>query len=560
MNNTATTVDCASAGILRAALEACVSGKLSEGERLLRVFLRQVPHSADGWFNLGKVLKDLGRPEEAVHAYRTASSLQPDDTELLYNLGNVLRDLRRPAEALDVYRKAIGLNPHLHGLHNNLGLTLEETGDRKAALESYACAIREAPDFGPAHGNLGLALLKEGRLEEAEQSCRRAVDCAQGSAEAYYNLAGVLLECDRYGDADRAFAEAVRLRPEFAEAWVNRGIGCLLTERQDEALASFRRAIELRPAFAEAHLNLAVGLLQQGAYREGWREYEWRFRTSDCRNPRQYVHLGEWDGTPVPGRTLLVYQEQGIGDVLQCARYLPILASRGVRVVVACQPPLHPLLACVPGVAHTVAPGDRVTGIDHVCPVFSLPRIFDTTVETIPDNIPYLDVPAAHIDRWRRRLHPNRDAVQVGIAWTGNPAHSNNRRRSLPEETLGALLDIPGVEFHSLHTGEQGRDGLPGLHRHEHLLNDLAEVAALMRALDLVVTVDTSFVHLAGGLGVPVWLLLNFGGDWRWLRGRSDSPWYPTLKIFRQPAPGAWPAVLAEVRSALQTWVRGGGE
>lgn len=517
------------------------------------------PRAADRWFSLGKELKEMGRHEEAVHAYRTALTFQPDDAGLLYNLGNVLSDLRKPTEALEMYRKAVAIDTLHPGVRNNLGLALEAIGDRAAALESYAHAIQVAPDFGPAHMNLGLALLKEGRLEEAELSCRRAVECAPGSPDALYNLAGILLERDRYGDADRAFAEALRLRPDFAEAWVNRGIGYLLTERGDEAITAFRRAIEIRPAFAEAHLNLAVSLLQQGAYREGWQEYEWRFRTADGRNPRQYAHIPEWDGSTAAGKTLLVYQEQGLGDVLQCVRFLPELFRQGVRVVVACQPSLHPLLECIPAIAQTVAPGERVDGIDLVCPVFSLPRLFNVTPKIIPGNVPYLNVAADAIDRWRRRIYRDRGAVRVGIAWTGNPAHANNRRRSLPEDALRAMRDIPGVEFHSLHTGAQGEQGLPVLHRHEEPLKDLAEVAALMRVLDLVITVDTSFVHLAGGLGVPVWLLLNFGGDWRWMRGRSDSPWYPTLRIFRQPAPGAWPAVLTEVRSALQERAGGNG-
>jgi tetratricopeptide (TPR) repeat protein len=527
--------------------------------RIDRMRERRCPPETERWLALAKEHRNAGRHEDAVCAYRTALTLRPDDVDLLYTLGNVLSELGKPAEALEVYRKALAVRPGHPGLHNNLGLTLEATGDRAAALQSYAQAIHEAPDFMPAHMNLGIALLKAGRLEEAEQCCLRAVECAPGSADAHYNLAGVLLERDRYDDADRAFAEALRLRTDFPEAWVNRGIGHQLNERGGEAIAAFRRAIALRPAFAEAHLNLAVGLLQEGAYHEGWQEYEWRFRTADGRNPRQYATITEWDGGSVAGKALLVYQEQGLGDFLQCVRFIPELASRGARVVVACQPSMHSLLASVPGIAQTVAPNDRVDGIDLVCPVFSLPRIFQITVETIPGKVPYLDAAADSIDRWRRRLPCDPDAVQVGIAWTGNPGHSNNRRRSLPEEALGVLLDIPGVMFHSLHTGAQDGGGIPAMHRYDGQLEDLAEVAALMRALDLVITVDTSFVHLAGGLGVPVWLLLNFGGDWRWMRGRSNSPWYPTLRIFRQPRPGAWPAVLAEVRSALQERASGKG-
>lgn len=504
--------------VLQSALEACVSGDLAGGERLLRQFLRRVPQSVDGWFNLGKVLKDQGRLEEAVEAYRTASELQPGDATLFYNTGNVLRDLRRPAEARDMYRKALALNPQLHEAHSNLGVVLEELGDRVAAGESYARALREGAD----------------------------------SAGTHYNLAGVLLEQDRYDEADRSFGEAIRLRPDFAEAWVNRGIGQMLSERTGDAVESFRRAIAIRTGFAEAHLNLAVTLLQQGNFAEGWKEYEWRFHTPDGRNPRRHTDIPEWDGSTLKGKTVLLYQEQGLGDMLQCLRFVPFLVRQGARVVVESQPVLHPILRHATGIAHAVGPDDIMQGIDYVCPVFSLPRLFNVAAETIPANVPYLDAGAEMVDRWRAAIERGGKAFRVGIAWTGNPAHTNNRRRSLPVAALRGLLDVPGIEFHSLHNAGTAGDFDDGLHRHDGTLNNLGEVAALMKVLDLVITVDTAFAHLAGGLGVPVWLLLNFGGDWRWMLGRSDSPWYPTMKIFRQRAPGDWQSLLADVHRALE--------
>jgi tetratricopeptide (TPR) repeat protein len=532
---------------------------LIEGEQLLRAFLHEVPESIDGWFNLGKALRDMGRLEESAHAYRLASVLQPDDAMIRYNFGNVLRDLNKPAEAATQYREAARLNPHFQGAHNNLGLVLEEAGDRTSAIGCYERAIAETPDFGPAFANLGLALLKEGRLAEAERNCRRAIDTMPGSAVPHYNLAGVLLERDQYLEADHELAEAIHLDAAFPEAWVNRAIGYLLTERLDQAIAACKEAISLKPAFAEAHLNLAVALLQAGAFDEGWKEYEWRFLTTDGKNPRRYPHVAEWDGRSLAGKSLLVYQEQGVGDMLQCLRFLPLLAENDVRIVVACQGTLHPLVRLVRGVCQVISPGEALSGVDYVCPVFSLPRFFGVRTENIPGIVPCLEVETHRRDRWENIIGRKKGVCNVGVAWIGNSAHSNNRRRSLPYQELNALLEIPGVELHSLHSGVKETCS-EKLHFYGDALNDFAEVAALMQAVDLVVTIDTSFAHLAGGLGVPVWLMLNYGADWRWMLHRSDSPWYPTMRIFRQPTPGDWSSVVAAVRAALRRNLAGSVE
>jgi tetratricopeptide (TPR) repeat protein len=536
----------------RCAVAACVAGDLPEGERLLRLYVVQKPGSADGWFNLGKVLRDGGNPEEAVAAYRTAARLAPRDPLVLYNLGNVLLDLCRPAEAIAVYRQARMLDPHLPGLNNNLGRALEERGDLAGALLAFTCAVSDAPYHAAAQMHHGHLLLQMGRPGEAEESYRRAVAAAPAEADAHYNLAGALLACDRYEEADHEFAEALRLRPAFPEALVNRGIGFLLTERTDEAISVLRTAVDLRPDFAEAHLNLAVALLQQGEYEAGWQEYAWRFRTADGKNPRRHPEIPEWQGEPLDGMTLLIYQEQGMGDILQCVRFVPALIRMGARVVIDCQSGLHRLLRFLPDAAIlSDAHAAESAGVDLVCPVFSLPRILGITPSTVPAHVPYLKIDPDIVARWRRITGANAGELRVGLAWAGNPAHSNNRRRSLPEELLTGILSVPGVEFHSLHTSAPAVQHAALLRHHGAEVGDLGEVAGLMSALDLVITIDTSFAHLAGGLGLPVWLLLNFGGDWRWMQHSTDTPWYPSMRIFRQHVPGDWPGVMARVEEAL---------
>jgi tetratricopeptide (TPR) repeat protein len=538
--------------LLHHALSACVAGRLPEGERLLRQFVLRMPDAVDGWFNLGKVLKDMEKFDESVQAYRKACALAPQDPVVHYNLGNVLSAARHRAEALQEYREAVRLDPHLHDAHNNLGLLLEEAGDRKGAIACYERALHEAPGHGPAHMNLGLALLKEERLDEAEEHCRLAIAAAPASAEPHYNLALVLMARDRFIEADEEMAQALMLRSRFPEAWVNRAIGYQHTERTIEAIDACRRAIVERPDFAEAHLNLAVTLLQRGEFDEGWREYEWRFHTADGKNPRRYPHIPEWNGHPLSGKTILIYQEQGVGDILQCLRFVPILAQQAHRVLVACQPALQLLAQRVDGIAGVLGPNDDAREVDFVCPVFSLPRVFNVSPEVIPGSVPYLNPDPGRVERWGGIIKREPGQLHVGVAWTGNPAHSNNRRRSLPAADIRVLLTTPGVTFHSLHCGEVTPDPAARLHQYGDALNSFTEVAGLMKHLDLVLSIDTSFAHLAGGLGVPVWLMLNHGGDWRWMLHRTDSPWYPTMRIFRQSKPGDWLPVIADVRDALR--------
>jgi tetratricopeptide (TPR) repeat protein len=537
--------------IMRRALQSCVAGDFVAGERLLRQLLLAAPGSADAWFNLGKVLKDLGRLRESADAYRTAVALQPDDAEVLYNLGNVLSELRQPAEAMEVYRRGLMMNPHHPGMQTNLGQALELLGHNQEAVSCYRRAAEESPAFVPAQTHLGHALLKFECLEEAELAYRRAIASDPGAPEAYYNLAGALLAEDRYAEADEAFDRALQLRPEFPEAWVNRAIGYLLTERLDDARTACKGAIRLQPGLAEAHLNLAVALLQSGAYAEGWNEYEWRFWTADGRNPKRYRQIPEWDGQSIAGKTLLVYQEQGIGDILQCARFFPLLSRQGVQVKVACQPVLFPLFRNSRDVLELHDTNEGDVDADYACPVFSLPRIFGITPAAVPAHVPYLSVNRECVDRWRASVPARPEVLRVGLAWSGNPSHTNNRRRSLPGSAVDTLTATEGIEFHSLHARLERGVGTACIRVHEGKLNDMAEVAGLMQALDLVITVDTSFAHLAGGLGVPVWLLLNFGGDWRWMLSRSDSPWYPTMRIFRQRRPGDWSCAITDVQQAL---------
>jgi hypothetical protein len=328
--------------------------------------------------------------------------------------------------------------------------------------------------------------------------------------------------------------------------------------RLQEAIAAFERVLALRPADGEAHFNSSFAYLLAGDYERGFREYEWRWEALRSKLPAaaagKPLWLGEQD---IAGRTLVVFAEQGFGDAIQMARYVPLLAARGAEVAIGCAPPLAALLASVPGVRTVFSSQETTLPFDYHVPIMSLPRAFHTTLASIPSQVPYLHAATPAADAWRARLAPHRASRKVGLVWAGNPKHRRDRIRSLSAELLAPLLDIAGCTFFSLQKDEAGASLAALDPRGERVLDyttelaTLADTAALISALDLIITVDTAVAHLAGALGRPVWVLLPEAPDWRWLRGRTDSPWYPSARLFRQSERGDWSGVVQKVASAL---------
>jgi hypothetical protein len=368
---------------------------------------------------------------------------------------------------------------------------------------------------------------------------------------AKLNMGNVLREQGRFHEAERYYREALDAKPNYPEALNN--LGGLLTDlgRVGEAIASLRSAAQIKPDYVDAHVHLAMALLLAGRFREGWPEYEWRWKQPQNRGGVTRFTKPRWEGQDIGQGVLLLHAEQGLGDTLQFCRYAPYLAARH-RVVMEVQPPLVGLLQRLPFVEQVVAQGDLLPPHDLQCPLLSLPRIFGAELQTIPAR-PYLDAEPTRVDVWRKRLEPL-EGLKVGLAWAGSPTLGPDRRRSLPAGRLAALAAIPGVAFVSLQKDQANRDVVPAeldLHDWTADLTDFHETAALVSALDLVVSVDTAVAHLAGALGRPVWLLNRFDRCWRWLLGRDDSPWYPTLTQVTQSTPGDWDEVLARVRAAL---------
>jgi tetratricopeptide (TPR) repeat protein len=521
------------------------------------------PRAAPFHGNLGVALAELGRLDEAEASYREALRLGPDKADPHRNLGDLLRRRRRPAEAEACYREALRCAPNDAATHAHLAHVLDELGRHAEAAASFREALRLRPDDLGTLLDLGNALRRAGRFEDAITCYRDALLLQPDLAQAHNNLGITLRHFGRFDEAVASCREAVARMPQAPEAHNNLGMALRDLNRVDEAEASCRQALRLRPDYAGAHANLGAILLSSGRLPEGWTEYEWRWKVGQELVARPFAQP-LWTGEPLADCVVLIHAEQGFGDTLQFCRYVPLLTSEA-RVILEVPQPLVRLLSRLPGVEQVVPHGEPLPAFDMHCPMLSLPYAFGTTRDDIPNRVPYLAVDPSQSAIWRQRL-ASLPGLRVGVAWSGNsrPSHraanATDRRRSIPFDRFAQLLGVPGISFVSLQKDAgPDRSALPAgitLHDWMHELDDFADTAALMAALDLVVTVDTAIVHLAGALAKPVWLLNRFDTCWRWLLDRSDSPWYPTLRQFRQPSPGDWDSVVADVRAALMQQAR----
>lgn len=536
-------------------------GLHGEAEASLRIALRLQPEYPDALNNLGIALSALSRVAEAEAAYLQALRLRPNFPDALNNLGLAQAKLGRTGEAEAIFRAALRFDPDLADAHGNLGIALAAQNRPAEAEASYREALRLRPGFRDALNNLGVLLSERGRASEAEGCLRQALSLAPDQADAHSNLAAVLTRLGRPGEAEDSARQALRLAPGDAEAHFNLGAALHDTRRIGEAEASYRQALRLKQNFADAHVNLGYALLLAGRYEEGWPEHEWRWRGRHLKAGARSFSEPLWTGEAIAGRTLLLHAEQGLGDTLQFCRYAALIEP-GARIVLEVQPPLTRLMKSLPGNILIVAHGDPIPSFDLQCPLLSLPLAFKTVVETIPVDIPYVAADRVAAARWRQRL-AILAGLRVGLVWAGGERRESpelaavDARRSIRLDALAPLCEVDGVSFVSLQKGPpslQAAAPPPGMDLFDPTadLTDFADTAALLEGLDLVISVDTSVAHLAGAMGKPVWLLNRFDTCWRWLLSRDDSPWYPTLRQFRQSAPGDWKGVMLAVRAALE--------
>jgi tetratricopeptide (TPR) repeat protein len=532
-------------------------------EAAFRTAVAMAPDNAQARYGLGLVLSEQQRPGEALAAFEAAARLQPDFALARSHAGNALAALDRAEEALAAHDAAMALAPADAGVRHNLGLTLARLGLYVEAAEAQAAAIALNPDYAEAHANLAGCQAELGQAKAALASSRRAIALKPTLAAGHGGLGLALLDFDRLGEAEAAFRQALRLEPSLSLGHANLGLALFRQGRLAEAEAAYRQAIAGRPDAWEAHHNLGVLLLETGRFEEGWREFEWRLRAPQDRRREAAFAAPMWAGEPLGGRTILVYAEQGFGDMIQCARFVRVLAALGARVVLRAPAPLHRLFAGLAGVGSLIGEDEPVPPADFRAPMFSLPRLLGVTLEVLPGPVPYLAADPGLTARWKASLDgvAPRPGPRIGVVWSGNAAAKVDRGRSAPLAAFEPLAQAAGAPLISLQKGF-GLDQLTALPAQMAVTvlgsaydaGDFADTAAVIENLDLVVACDTAVAHLAGALGRPVWLALNARSEWRWLHDRKGSPWYPGHRLYRQPSPGDWRGALEAMAA---DWRRG---
>jgi tetratricopeptide (TPR) repeat protein len=531
-------------------------GRLDAALRDFELAAKNAPNYAEAFNNCGGLLNELGRYDAALTKLDRALALVTNYVEAHNNRGNALKGLKRFDEALTAYERALALNPHFAEAHNNRGDALRALKRFDEALAEYDRAIALKPDFAEAYNNRGHALKELKRLEESLADCDRAIALQPDDAHAYSNRSSVLRHLWRLDEAMASSQKALELNPDYAEAFVNQGCVFFVRRQLAQAQACFDRAIARDPGNAEVYWNKALAALQAGDFAAGWELYEARQQNAQLKGEARNFPQAQWSGNEdLTDKTLLIHAEQGYGDTLQFCRYAPRAAEKAAHVVIEAPSALLPLLATLNGEYSFVAFGDPLPAFDYHCPIMSLPRAFHTTLDTIPADVPYLFADPARQQVWRTTLG-EKTVPRIGLAWSGQTAHPNDAKRSLQLAQLAPLLELP-FAFHCLQKEIRPADAarlkdFSQLRIHADALHDFADTAALVAEMDLVIAVDTSLAHLAGALGKPLWLMLSWAGEWRWLQDRTDSPWYPTATLFRQPVLDDWSDVLATMMARLQ--------
>jgi len=552
------------------------------------------PNSAGAWLNLAGALRRSGQTDDAIEALRKVTQLNPQAVRAHRELTELLLQSNRPHEAVPHLRALVTLAPQEPRHAFELADALARCRQTDQAIAAYHAVLRLKPDSAEALVNLTSLHADKNQLDEAVACARKAIELRPRFAEAHLNLGTVLIRQEKFAEAAEALRIAAQLKPELAE--IHNNLGILAAEEEDydraigyyrhtldmqptnadaiynlgialfkqgharQAIDYFNRAIALRPDYAEAHHNRAAAWLLLGDFQHGWPEYEWRFRSRYYGAFRPSWPI--WNGTDsLAGRTIVLCTEQGLGDTLQFIRFAEVLKRQGARVLVECRKLLHALLRDTPGVDGWITPGDTRQKADCCIALMSIPDRLGLRLDTIPTPIPYITPRGDLVETWRARL-AEWPELKVGIAWQGNPKCPGDRRRSIALHAYAPLAQVPGVRLISLQKG-LGSEQLAELADTWPLVDfgaalDATEdafldTAAIVKQLDLVITSDTAMAHLAGALGVPVWLALSDVPDWRWLLDREDSPWYPSMRLFRQPEPRDWASVFQRIAGELTT-------
>jgi tetratricopeptide (TPR) repeat protein len=562
-------------------------GRLADAKSLLLQVVNAAPQFADAWANLASAHQALGELEPAVNAANRAIHIAPNHPGALSALAAVANQRGDIDHAIQLFERVVGIQPNNVQALVQLGILLKSRRSLDRALRVLTQATTLAPNFAEAHGHLASTFAAKGDFTRAIASAQKAVGLAPNVPAAHMNLADVYLAADQLENAEAAARKTMDVDPNFVQAW---GMLAVILDRRDQvdgavemlekllkkipdhreamsnlarsysragrhadSIALFEKILAREPNNPDAHGGLSLALLGMGDWKRGFLEYEWRWHCDNFTTAPRDFERPLWQGSDPKGRTILVHSEQGYGDVIQFARYLPRLIDAGAKVIVECPLPLRELIENIPGVAKVVPLGLKHPDFDLHLPLLSLPRAF-SAADIIPDSVPYLFADEARLARFRQLFQSIGPGLKVGLMWAGNK--KPDPKRTCPFDQLAPLLDVPDVQFISFQKDDAAKDlqnapaGAQITDLAPHLQN-FADTAAALNCVDLMITIDTACAHLAGATGTKTWTLLPFISDWRWLRDRDDSPWYPTMKLFRQSRPNNWTDVIARVREAL---------
>jgi len=535
-------------------------GDFARAEAEYRRALALQPAFIETLLGLGSLHQDQGNLEQAIECYQQALRIDANCAEAYYNWGTALKAQNRTADAIPKYQQAIACKPTLVDAHYNLGTVLHELGHLDEAVTAYVEAARLKPDFAMAHNNLGNVYKLQGKIDEAVGAYERALAAKTSNAEAFSNLGTLLQGQGKVAETIECYRQAIRSNPGCAEAYNNLGNALQDQGQFTKALVCYEKSLRLEPDSPEAHYNLGLLYLSEGRFAQAWPEFDWRLK---CKNyPVRLFREPLWDGSPLEGKTVLVQAEQGFGDTLHFVRYLEKVRERGGKVLFEVQPALLPLLQSS-GIEGVVASGSPYPPFDLHVPILNLPSLFRTDLTNLPARIPYLAADPRLVENWRKELAGFK-GFKIGINWQGNSAYASDRKRSIALRHFAPLASAGGVQFFSLQK-KAGAEQLAEvaktwpIHDWGPRLDEnsgaFMDTAALMKSLDLVITSDTAIAHLAGALGVKVWVALTLVPEWRWLLEREDSPWYPTMRLFRQTTLGDWQPVFERMATELRTLV-----
>ncbi len=541
--------------------------KLDDALAYLQRAIELRPNYTDAYCNLGAVLGQQRKLDAAIAALQTSVKLNPASAEAHCNLGTALSQHKKYTEAIACFETALQLKPNLVEALYNLSdvlLKVEATAATSQYLQSAIAHLKKVIDLHPnhakAHYSLGCIYSNQGHLAEAIVYSEQAIALQPNFAEAYSTLSSILFQQGNLEQAKIYAQQAISLQPNFAEAYCNLGASLSEQSKFEEAITAYTKAIELYPDDATTHLNLGMTLLTVGNFERGWTEYEWRWQTAEIAEVLANFPQSRWHGADLKGKTLLVWAEQGLGDTLQFIRYIPMVAKLCDRIILRCPANLIRLLSSLPNISRIVSDSEPLPEFDAHVPLLSLPSIFKTNLQTIPVSVPYLSTVYLS-DSLTYQLQASPDTkLKIGFVWSSGYRSKPSLLKvhylkSCPLELFAQLLEIPNIDLYSLQIGKESEHLMPYLSdRCQDLsghIQDFADTANLISQLDLVISVDTSVSHLAGAMAKPVWMLLPYAADWRWLLNRDDSPWYPTMRLFRQPQPGDWQSIFALIQQAL---------